>query len=150
MTVETEFNSIVDTLKTLPVNYVWRGYGSAIFLEFGELTETFRMDGSKAGYAGEITLMIEWSWRVEDKTSVVIGSWSKDEFWLQHLERLKGQKPIQIELFGNLPEIAITFENELRVLSFTTTDGDPEWAIIDKRADDRPSFHVESGVLVQE
>ena len=70
----------------MPVSHSWRGYGSALFLEFGNLTAQLRNDGSpwlrKDGSAlhpnGEVTLMIEWSWRIEDEHSIICGSWSDD------------------------------------------------------------------------
>ncbi|WP_428987984.1 hypothetical protein [Methylocapsa aurea] len=58
----------------MTVAHVWRGYGSALLLELGELTPSCRRDGSPAAPRGEIGLMIEWSWRIEDEQSVLCGS----------------------------------------------------------------------------
>jgi L,D-peptidoglycan transpeptidase YkuD (ErfK/YbiS/YcfS/YnhG family) len=65
----------------LALSHIWRGYGSAIFLEFGDLRERLKRDGSKANPAGQMSLMIEWSWRIEDHATIRCGSWSEEEFW---------------------------------------------------------------------
>jgi hypothetical protein len=56
----------------MPVSHFWRGYGSALFLEFGLLSAQLdkdgsprlRRDGTSRNPLGEVTLMIEWSWRI--------------------------------------------------------------------------------------
>jgi len=60
------------------VSHVWRGYGSALFLEFGALSpsEGMRKDGSSRAPKGELGLTIQWSWRFEVERSIVCGSWS--------------------------------------------------------------------------
>lgn len=55
----------------LPVSHVWRGHGSALFIELGELAPTRRRDGSPGHSEGEIGLMVEWSWRIEDERSIL-------------------------------------------------------------------------------
>ena len=49
------FNSLLGK----PATHIWRGYGSALFIEFGQLTPR---SGNGENDRGEITLMIEWSW----------------------------------------------------------------------------------------
>jgi hypothetical protein len=63
-------------LVGLPLSRVWRSYGSAIFLEFGDLSPRLKHNGCEAHAAGEMSLMIEGSWRIEDHASVRCGSWS--------------------------------------------------------------------------
>lgn len=58
-------------LIDLPVAHSWRGYGSAIFLEFGALTAQTRMNGTPAHPQGEMGLMIQWSWRIEGRRSIL-------------------------------------------------------------------------------
>ena len=64
-------------LVGMEVAHLWRGHGSAIFLEFGTLSPgSVRRDGSPGNPMGEITIGIEWSWRIENANSIVCGSWS--------------------------------------------------------------------------
>jgi hypothetical protein len=76
------FNRIGAELVGMKVSHLWRGYGSAIFLEFGNLSPgSARRDGSPGNPMGEITIGIEWSWRIENATSIICGSWSEEELW---------------------------------------------------------------------
>ena len=63
----------------LVLAHVWRGHGSALFVELGALTPRLRRDGSPGEPKGEIGLMIEWSWRIEDARSIICGSWSDED-----------------------------------------------------------------------
>lgn len=112
------------------VSHVWRGYGSAIFLEFGELTPRTRRDGSIGNPNGELTLMIEWSWRIEKPKSILGGSWSSDKKIDNFLLKLKGESVVAVEFFGRLPEISISLSNRLHVVSFNTSEGQPDWSLL--------------------
>jgi hypothetical protein len=125
--IEQQFGDVCKALIGLSVSHVWQGHGSAIFLEFGALRQTTLHEGETGNPRGEFTLMIERSWRIEDSTKIVCGSWSDEELWLPELERLRGLTLTEVQLFGRLPEIAITLSNGRHLLSFATAEGDPEW-----------------------
>ena len=129
-----------------PVAHLWRGHGSAIFIEFGELISTTRMDGTFGPPKGELTLMIEWSWRIERPKSIYGGSWSNERRWPKMFEKLNGAKVTNVQTFGEIPEICVSFSNSLRVLSFMTADGQPEWGII-TRTPNIGSLSVRRGAL---
>jgi len=74
--------------------------------------------------------MIEWSWRIEKHRSILCGSTSSERRWIRILNSLKGATVTDIQLFGRLSELEITFSNGLRLLSFSTWESQPEWAII--------------------
>jgi hypothetical protein len=141
-----------DALLGQPVSHVWRGHGSALFLEFGTLTPSSRMrrDGSTAGPTGEITLMIEWSWRVERPRSILCGSWSNERRWPSTFQKMIGAKVVGVRTFAALPEIEVALSNGLRVVSLMTAEGQPEWALISRKGDigslcvRRGKLHVES------
>ena len=98
---------------------VWRGYGSSIFLEIGELTND----------KGELTIMIEWSWRVEKEQEIMFGSWSDDSEFHELLQKLKGLMLKSISFQFWLPEVVVELSNSTWVCSFATVEGDPEWAL---------------------
>lgn len=112
------------------VSHVWRGYGSAIFLEFGELTPRIHRDGTPAHPEGEVSLMIQWSWRIERHQSIYGGSWSSERRWPTMFAKLLGATVNSAALFGRIPEISIGLSNGLYVVSFMTAEGQPEWALI--------------------
>jgi hypothetical protein len=133
-----EFNEFIEALIGLPLSHVWRGYGSAIFFEFGALSERRRANGGAGrNPLGQWSIGIEWSWRIEGKRRIWCGSWSDDERWLSSLQRLIGCTVRGIDLVGRLPEIDVRFSNGLHLLSMMTAEGDPEWGI--SRQDVQPT-----------
>jgi hypothetical protein len=126
----TNASAFWEALKGKVVSHVWRGYGSAIFVEFGVLTPTFKRDGEPGEPDGELTLMIEWSWRIERPKSILGGSWSSEQRWPSMFKRLIGSTVSEVETFGTLPEIAVSLSNGLRVVSLMTAEGQPSWAVI--------------------
>ena len=113
-----------------PVARVWRGHGSALFIEFGELGNVVSPSGKHRGEKGEFTLMIEWSWRVERERSILGGSWSEESRWPSMFEQLLGCTVVEVEARGRLPEVEILLSNRLRVCSYMTAEGQPQWAIL--------------------
>lgn len=120
----------LDALKGKVVSHVWRGYGSALFVEFGELTQRKRKNGEDGNPDGELSLMVEWSWRVERKKSILGGSWSSEKKWAGMFKRIIGATVTEVEVFGHVPEIAVSLSNGLRIVSFMTAEGQPAWAVI--------------------
>jgi hypothetical protein len=137
---------LTDGLRGKRVSHVWRGYGSALFVEFGELARTRKLNGKPAQPVGELSLMIEWSWRIENKNSILGGSWSNERGWPKLFKRLIGSRVKSVELFGRLPEIALALTNGLRVVSFMTADGQPSWSVISHKPA-RGSVSVKRGKL---
>jgi hypothetical protein len=139
-----KFDATRKAMLGLPTSHVWRGHGSAIFLEFGDLTPTLRRNGQSGEPSGQFGIMIEWSWRIEQGARIVCGSWSDEGQWPVAFEGLKGSVVEHIGTFGALPEILIALSNGMRVLSFMTTEGDPGWALFDRRGD-TVTFHSRRG-----
>ncbi|RUO42193.1 hypothetical protein CWE22_08615 [Pseudidiomarina aestuarii] len=132
-----------------PVSHVWVGYGSALFVEFGSLTTRVRRDGTDGNPVGEFTLMIEWSWRIEKPRSILGGSCSSERRWPKIISKLLGGIVQEVDTFGALPEIQISLSNGLRILSFMTDSGQPDWALLSER-DGLGTLFVKSGRLCLE
>lgn len=143
----------VQALHGQTLSRAWRGYGSAIFLEFGSLHPRTRHDGTVGQPEGDFTLMIEWSWRVERPRSILIGSWSSDRRWPLVFERMSGTTVTAVEFQGHLPEIVVSLSNGLRVAAFMTAEGQPAWSLCARRPAlgclgvKRGRLHVESAVV---
>jgi hypothetical protein len=122
-------------------NYVWRGAGSAIFVEFGVLHRVLgqdglprlRLDGKPMTPNGDWTLMIEWSWRIEGPRAVSAGSWSSEAEINRVLRKLLHAHVVRVETFGKIPEICISLSNNKSILSFVTVKGDPVWSLMRRR-----------------
>jgi hypothetical protein len=131
----------------VPLSYVWRGHGSAIFLEFGKLSQTTRRNGERGEPRGEFGVMIQWSWRVEEERAIICGSWSEEQLWKPTFERLIGKTVVDVNLFARLPELTIVLTDNLHVSSFMTAEGEPEWTLFDRRASKTVTLSVQSGRL---
>lgn len=118
----------INALIDQTISEVWRGYGSAIFIEIGELS----YDANSEHPHGEHTIMVEWSWRVENQFKIIVGSWSDDELINNLPKLLLGLKIKSIEFFGHSPELSIQLSNQTWFTSFMTNDGDPMWSIKSK------------------
>lgn len=77
--------------------------------------------------------MVEWSWRIEDATSIRCGSWSDETLWEPTFSTLLGCEVSHVRTFGQLPEIEIGLSNGVSVLSFMTAEGSPAWTLFDRR-----------------
>ncbi|MBJ6134643.1 hypothetical protein JAU75_17515 [Ochrobactrum sp. Q0168] len=129
---------------------IWRGYGSAIFLEFGQLSSTRGGDSTKGNPVGEFTIMFEWSWRIESQTAILTGSSSDEKEWETIFKSIIGQTVSDITLFGRLPELSITLSGDRYLVSFITADGQPAWTLFRRGDDDTnfPAISVADGVIV--
>lgn len=136
-----------EALIGFPLSHIWRGHGSAIFLEFGRLTPRTRRNGEAGNPQGEFGLMIEWSWRIESKTSILCGSWSKEDLWQPTFDLLLNKAVVDLSLVGRLPEIVVALTGDHYVSSFMTAEGDPSWTLFDQRRDAVRWLNVREGRL---
>ncbi len=149
------FEALTHPMIGLPISWVWRGYGSAIFLEIGELTSEEsnpqKDEVGKVCYKGQYTIMLEWSWRVEKPKSIYFGSWSTNKVINNRLEKLKGNKIEAISIEGRLPELVIKISSNLWIHSFATSEGQPEWCLfLDKSQPNREWIRSSRTKIIKE
>ena len=136
-----------DALVGLPLSHLWRGYGSAIFLQFGRLTPMTRRSGGAVNPRGELGLMIQWSWRIENTASILCGSWSEEHLWEPSFDLLRNKEVVELSIVGRLPEIVVGLTEGLYVSSFMTAEGDPQWSRFDRRDGALRTLSVREGRL---
>ena len=127
-----QFHALTRPLIGMPVSHTWRGAGSAVFLELGALTthtSTLRLHGPFRYQKGEVSLMLEWSWRVESQRAIQFGSWSDDPRITRGVASLQGHTIMDVELEGRLPELVLTLDRKRWLHTFMTAEGQPEWSI---------------------
>jgi hypothetical protein len=120
-----ELEALTKGIIGLSVSHAWCGFGSAIFLEIGELHRKSGENNPK----GEATVMLEWSWRVERLRSIWFGSFSGDRKIKNGLAKLKGLKVLGVTVEGRLPELVIRLSGNTWVHSFNTVESQPEWCL---------------------
>lgn len=147
MNAETAFAAFADKLVGQSISHLWRGFGSAIFVEIGRLTPRTRSRGAPGNPQGQATLGVEWSWRIEDETSILCGSWSEEELWECAFDRLRGATINRCNLFGRLPELELLTSSGVQLTTFSTADGQPQWHLLDRDADPSCAFAVSAGKL---
>jgi hypothetical protein len=136
----------------MKVSSVWRGHGSAVFLELGALRKRhFRRPGEESTRLrkdkGEATVMVEWSWRIERARSIAVGSWSTERRINSGIKALLGARVVGISLEGRLPELVISFTGARWLQSFMTAEGQPQWAV---KLPDFTWLRVRKGRLARE
>jgi len=150
-----QFNEFFRSIINLPINLVWRGYGSAVFLEIGEISEKViyntKRDKSRIVKEGQFGLMIEWSWRVEKQKSIYFGSWSTDRIIDNRLPKLQHKTIKNIEVIGRLPELIIEISDGLWLHSFATSESQPRWCLFLNRNEQPKKWIIsEKGKLILE
>ncbi len=104
-----------------------RLYGSAIFLELGQLSP---LQSKQQHYnEGEACIAVSWDWRVESGSSVLYGS-SNSRPRIDHgIRSLLNTEVHALSLVGEVPELAVHFSNGHCLRSMVMISGDPMWSI---------------------
>jgi hypothetical protein len=135
-----QYKKLTEGIIGLPVSYTWRGHGSAIFIEFGTLSKEERRNHPQ----GEFSLMLDCGWRIENPRSIFLGSYSGRKRIDNQLEKLVGSLVTKIELVGYLPEVIIHLDSNVRVVSFTNSEGQPVWTLF---LPDNSWLHCRNGII---
>ena len=120
---------MIRPLVGMPVSRVWNGGASALFLELGDLQpwDTGRRRRSKRG---EVTLQIEWNWRVQTRTKILVGSDQSNWAINKYIRRLKGLEIVAIALDDEVKnDLIVQFSEEIQLQTSRLTSGDGEWLI---------------------
>jgi hypothetical protein len=137
-----EFKVLVERLVALPVALPWKGYGSAIHLELGQLSQV--TGNGRPDSRGEACIAVEWDWRVEHHGAVLYGSSNRRYAIAQGIEGLRGARVEHVSISGTVPELAVAFSNGQCLRSMVMVTGNPQWAI--KLQEDR-WIHAREGRL---
>lgn len=130
--MEKEINNIplISMLKSMIISHAWLGHGNALFIELGSLHENKLCDGSLGNPKGDITLMIEYGWRIERTSSILCGCNDSKKDVLLIIKKLIGKYVESISIVGRLPELEIALSEKLWVVTFSQYKGQPNWAIL--------------------
>lgn len=127
MPLPEDIRSLLQFLVGLTVSLPWKGYGSAIFLELGQLTPVVYKKSQHE--KGEACIEIEWNWRVEEGASVLYGSSNSRPEIASGISSLQGTRIQSLEVIGDVPELAVRFSNGQCLRSMVMITGEPMWSI---------------------
>lgn len=130
------FHQLTRALIGLTVSRPWKGYGSAVFFELGELTQAIAPRGGFL--VGAASICVEWDWRVEAATAVLYGSSNSRPQIAAGIAALRGTTVQELTVDGEIPELVIKFSNGHCLRTMVMVTGDPEWSI--KLADDQVAY----------
>ena len=123
---QQEFDDLTRPFLGLPLSRLWRGYGSALYVEVGPLSLRYpRSNHPKA----ERSLEFGWTWRVETSRSILFGSSSSDQRISQGLKPLENLVIEGISLGGRLPELHLKLSGGRWLSSFAASESQPEWTV---------------------
>jgi hypothetical protein len=122
-----EANLLVRPLVGMPISLPWKGHGSAIFLELGNLAPLERPRQRRQN--GQVTIYVGWDWRVEKGSRVLFGSSNSKPEIEDGIDALTGVTIQNISIQGFVPELAIEFSNGARMMSAAMRTDTSEWSI---------------------
>lgn len=119
--------ALVQPLVGLTVSLPWKGYGSAIFFELGELKPL--KSQRQHHNVGEACISVEWDWRVESEATVLYGSSNSGPEIEEGILSLQGTTVQTLSVVGRVPELLVRFSNGHCLRSMVMVTGSPEWSI---------------------
>lgn len=131
-----------EALIGLELTHIWRGYGSALFLEFGSLRNVVLNGRPLRQPVGDMNIALGFTWRIEDGVTVLAGSNTEEERWPLVFERLRGSKVIDVILQGRIPELILDLDNGCRLQTFGDYGENSDWAIAERVADGSAGLHL--------
>jgi hypothetical protein len=135
-------------LVGMELSHIWPGHGTALFLEFGKLSERLRKSGSVGNHPiGEISVGLEFEWRIEVDRRLACGSSGDQELWPEVFKDLLGKCASRVKLFGDVPELRVVAGERARLLTFSLDESGPAWALTDNRSNPSAWIYWKDGEL---
>ena len=124
------------------LSHIWRGYGTALFLEFGRLQNVVLNGRPLRQPVGDMNIGLGCTWRIEDGVTILAGSNGEEEGWPAVFRGLLGCKVTDVMLQGRIPELVLDLDNGCRLQTFTDYDDSPDWTIAERVADGSAGLHL--------
>lgn len=126
-----DFQKLVQPIIGMVVSLPWKGFGTAILFELGQLAEIeIELVGRRRRRKkGEASIGVEWDWRVERGCEVLFGSSNSRPEIEEGILTLQDTTIERISVAGHVPEIEVLFSNGYCLRSMVMVSGEPEWSI---------------------
>jgi hypothetical protein len=137
----SDFLTRASALIGLPISRAWKGYGSTVFLELGELL----LSEAHPKGVSQACISIDWDWRTESESKIICGSSNSGPEIANHLAMFEGETVKELVLDGSPRELNLVISSGLRLRSMSMVTGSPQWAI---RFSDGIWFSCEADALL--
>jgi hypothetical protein len=156
MKKSVKISSVSDAVAAMlgmKISHVWRGNGSAIFLELGKTVTRTRIlkNGKKLkSRYGRFSVMIEWGWRIEKMRSIYAGSSCSDIILNNRIKKLEGETIDCLSFDGRIPELYLKISGGYWLRTCSMCAGSVKWVIFerDPSGDARCWYTWENGSFV--
>jgi len=127
----SEFQRHMSRIEGFKISHVWLGYAQALFLECGRLTRDrlFEKKTGRRNPDGQITFMLEPSWRVEKTRSIDFASDFGERLVENRTRKLVGLRIVSICAIGRVPELSIELSDGRAITTFGAYQSSPVWSI---------------------
>ncbi len=117
----------LEEINGLPVSLAWKGYGSMVFLELGQL-EKIQANG-QIHENGEVCISVSWDWRFEQGTSVLFGSSNSSPEIDDGIKVFKDKIIEYVKTVGEVQELEVGFSDSTILRTMIMLNDNPEWSI---------------------
>lgn len=147
--MDDPFGRLRLALIGMRVSHIWQGHGSAVFMEFGKLSPRQRRNGTDGNLWGEISVGLEFHWRLELGRAIVCGSAGDREIWEANFNLLHGAAVTDLALNGVVPELCLELSTGHRLITCSLYEDGPDWALTDRRHPVARWISFEDGHIVE-
>lgn len=138
-----DFQTLIQPLVGLSVSLPWKGIGSAVFLELGDLAPL--KSTRQYHNEGDACIAVEWDWRVEAESIVLYGSSNSRPAIATGIAALRGTTIQKLSIEGKVPELVVQFSNGHCLRSMAMLPDAPVWSI---KLPDKTWIHAKDGGLL--
>ena len=129
------FDEDLSVLTDMTGSHAWLGYADALFLECGRLKKERCplpvRDGSfRTQLKGQVTLMLDCEWRVENRFTVAYGRHTTSRKLSHRLKKMLGDSIRCVKASGRIPELSIELKSGQVIRTFQSYEGCPKWFIL--------------------
>ena len=124
------FKRMTHWLLGMPVASASTKKDGSLFLELGELDRVLLSGASSRPLMGEAAILMEWTWRAQNRRRILFGSESSDRQIKKGLADLQKRTVTSISCAGEIPELLITLSGGVTIHSFFAFQGNPHWVLM--------------------
>lgn len=123
--------TLLSQVNGLPISHAWRGYGSALFLELGKLTQTtqLRRDGSQRNPTGQVSVCLYEGWLISADQKPIYTAEVDESLSTDLLAFCVSRSVEKIEVATDRSELRMMLSGQMEIEACSRGDRSADWAI---------------------